>query len=172
MKRILRVAVGFIVFIVFIIIFVLSVFPIYLESDAMDKDYACAQSKDGSWKVYLIPDPLGMLSGYLIYQGDGEGSIEDIQVSQSRNGEKTGREKLEEETGIDEDFSTKAQKYVLSGETFYQFLEYGDRNAEVDLEIYWKEKDKNLETKLSVNYDKWNPNDIYCTIRYYLGMST
>ena len=79
---------------------------------------------------------------------------------------------VEEETEIDEDFSTKAQKYVLSGETFYQFLEYGDRNAEVDLEIYWKEKDKNFETKLSVNYDKWNPNDIYSTIRYYLGIST
>lgn len=159
-------------FISFIIIFVLSVFPIYLKSDAMNKDYACAQSEDGNWKAYLIPDPLGMLSGYLIYQGDGEGSIEDIQVSQSWNGKKTGSEKLEEETEIDEDFSTKAQKYVLSGETFYQFFEYGDRNTEVDLEIYWKEKDKNLETKLSVNYDKWNPNDLYCTIRYYFGMST
>ena len=79
-NKMLRIIVRTALIVFLIIILLLLIFPIYLKSDAIKNDYAFAESNDGNWKAYLIPDPLGMLSGYLIYQGEEDG-VENVQIS-------------------------------------------------------------------------------------------
>lgn len=165
-KRILKVV---IVIIVAILLFLL-LFPVYLKSDAMEKDFACEESVDGNWEAYLVPDPLGMMNGYLIYQGENAESVEAVRVSCVTDGERE-EEELSEETDFDKDFVTRAQSHILTGKKYYQFYEYGGRNAEANLVISWNENGAEHETELSVKYDKWNPYDFYCTIRHFLGLS-
>lgn len=145
-------------------------FPYYLESDALESDYVSVQSKDGKWKAYLIPDPLGMLSGYIIYQGECE-SLREVTVTTIYDGELWYKAEEEIELNeIDTEFSTRAQKYILSGKSYYQIFEYGNGTADVDIKVSWRENGETYESEISIQYHKWNPHDLYESVKSFWGI--
>ena len=65
-KKWICIIVGIIFIFYLILIIFFNIFPIYLNSAVMKSDYAESVSDDKVWKIYLIPDSLGFVRGYII----------------------------------------------------------------------------------------------------------
>ena len=65
-KKWICIIVGIIFIFYLILIIFFNIFPVYLNSVGMKSDYVESVSDDKVWKIYLIPDSLGFVRGYII----------------------------------------------------------------------------------------------------------
>ena len=147
----------------------LGLFTKYLQSPAREDDYVEAVSDDGVWKVYLIPDSLGIIRSYVVPQSS-QNPDQIIVFSKGKKYNEKEKERLQTKF----DFSTPAERKVLKEEKYFNFLEYEGgayENELIHVTIKWEDKTgKQRQSKATIKYDKWNANDWFSGIKARLGV--
>lgn len=168
-KKWICIIVGIIFIFYLILIIFFNIFPIYLNSSVMKNDYAKSVSDDKVWKIYLIPDSLGFVRGYIIPEDDAVPDEIEILTKEYGSYDKVTK-KIHVITGL----KTPAEKNILKGERVYDFIEAeggAEEKAEIPIVIKWTNKSNQLmESKATIKYDKWNAYGWFTTLKVKLGL--
>lgn len=168
-KKWICIIVGIIFIFYLILIIFFNIFPIYLNSAVMKNDYAESVSDDKAWKIYLIPDSLGFVRGYIIPKENH--MPKEITVLTKEYG---SFDKATTKMYIADDLETPAEKNILKGKKVYDFIEAesgAEEKTEIPIIIKWTNKSNQLiESKATIKYDKWNAYGWFTTLKVKLGL--
>ena len=168
-KLILGIGIGIISVCIVTIVSILIFFPVYLNSSKMKKDYVESMTDDKMWKIYLIPDSLGFVRGYIIPKENH--MPKEITVLTKEYG---SFDKATTKMYIADDLETPAEKNILKGKKVYDFIEAesgAEEKTEIPIIIKWTNKSNQLiESKATIKYDKWNAYGWFTTLKVKLGL--